>query len=64
MTVMTAAATTTMVIIKLSKWKKQHHQPFHLPWYATIREVPVAFPSPPEVPMIALTFSEMLKSVF
>ena len=35
-TVITPAATTMMITVKLTKWKKQHHQPFHLPCYATI----------------------------
>ena len=35
-TAMTTAATTMIITVKLTKRKKQHQQPFHLPCYATI----------------------------
>eukprot|EP00957_Ditylum_brightwellii_P030083 2277017-Ditylum_brightwellii.AAC.1 len=37
MTVVTVPGTTTMITVKLTKWKKQHHQPFQTPCYATIK---------------------------
>eukprot|EP00957_Ditylum_brightwellii_P122567 9346721-Ditylum_brightwellii.AAC.2 len=60
---MTAAAITRIITVKLAKRKKQHHQPFHLPCYATIsskklknevthKELPATFPLPPTVLMI------------
>eukprot|EP00957_Ditylum_brightwellii_P112860 8604858-Ditylum_brightwellii.AAC.1 len=60
---------------KTDQTEKQHHQSFHLQCYATIsskkfkqavthKELLAAFPSPPAVPMIALTFSKMLKVNF